>query len=83
MTGVGYDKRRVGNVNSSDNEIPNKQLYILPNQIASLTLDRLIFGEVPLFSRERRLLFVKNNSLENSVSFNWHVTNPEHVKVYS
>ena len=51
--------------------------------MASLSVDRILFGDVPLFSKERKILFVKNNSNEHKISFNWHVTTPEHVKVIS
>jgi hypothetical protein len=45
-------------------------------------MDRIVFSDIPLFSRERKVLFVKNNSIDHKISFNWHVTTPEHVKVY-
>jgi cilia- and flagella-associated protein 65 len=80
---IGYDKRRIGNdffVGNRALQVSNKQKILLPNQIASLSLERIVFGEIPLFSRERKLVFVRNNSFENKIEFNWHITNGNHIK---
>lgn len=79
FTCIGYDSRKL-NTLTNDDQIPTKQLFTLSNQIASLTMDRVLLGDIPLFSRERRFVFVKNHSSEHKISFNWHVTNLEHVK---
>ena len=49
--------------------------------MASLSVDRVVFGDVPLLSRERKVVFIKNNSAQNQLMFNWHVTDAENVKV--
>ena len=49
--------------------------------MALLSMDRVVLGDIPLFTRERKILFVKNNSSEHKISFTWHVTNPEHIRV--
>ena len=46
-----------------------------------MSIDRLLLGDVPLFSRERKVLFVRNHSSQHKVSFSWHLTNPDHIKV--
>lgn len=53
---------------------------LLPNQLASLSAERLSLGDIPLFTRERKMIFVKNNSSKNQIKFTWHVTNAEHSK---
>lgn len=58
-----------------------KSLFISTRKLATLSVDRLVFGNVPLFSRERKMVFIKNNSYEHKISFTWHVTNSEHIKV--
>ena len=55
--------------------------FFLLIQLASLTMDRIVLGDVPLFTRERKVIFVKNNSSEHKISFTWHVTNPDHIRV--
>lgn len=50
-------------------------------KLASLTMDRIVLGDVPLFTRERKIIFVRNNSSEHKISFTWHVTNPDHIRV--
>lgn len=59
----------------------NAHNFICLSKLATLSADRLVFGNVPLFSRERKLVFVKNNSYEHKISFTWHVTNAEHIRV--
>ncbi len=44
-------------------------------------MDRINLGEIPLFTRERKIVFVQNNSSKNKINFTWHVTNPEHSDV--
>jgi hypothetical protein len=44
-------------------------------------MDRVVLGDIPLFTRERKIIFVKNNSSEHRISFTWHVTNPDHIRV--
>ena len=62
-------------------EIPEKQIFTLPNQLALLSMDRIVLGDIPLFTRERKIIFVKNNSANHKISFTWHVTNPDHIRV--
>lgn len=80
---IGYDKRKMNNaiMDNRIKEIPEKQLFTLPNQLALLSMDRIVLGDIPLFTRERKIIFVKNNSSEHKISFTWHVTNPDHIRV--
>jgi hypothetical protein len=80
---IGFDKKSLRNVTiASKMKEPAKVSTprLLPNQLASLSVDRFNLGEIPLFTRERKVLFVKNKSLTNKITFTWHVTNAEHSK---
>lgn len=80
---IGYEKKSLQNVTIASNMHQETKINsrLLPNQVTSLSMDRINLGDVPLFTRERKILFVKNNSTTNSISFTWHVTNPDHSKV--
>eukprot|EP01136_Pigoraptor_vietnamica_P041036 Opistho-1_new@13537 len=45
-------------------------------QPVHLSQERVEFGDVPLYSRVRRLVFVTNNSKEDAVSFRWVLSHP-------
>ncbi|CAM2698531.1 unnamed protein product, partial [Rotaria socialis] len=80
--GHGFDKRDVdSDVSKSlvDNNEMTKQLN-LDDRLASLTIDRINFGNLPLFTKRRHITFLKNRSNKDSISFIWHVTNPEQVR---
>ncbi|CAF4004346.1 unnamed protein product [Rotaria magnacalcarata] len=82
FTGHGFDKRDVdSDVSKSlvDNNEMTKQLN-LDDRLASLTIDRINFGNLPLFTKRRHITFLKNRSNKDSISFIWHVTNPEQVR---
>ncbi|XP_069108657.1 cilia- and flagella-associated protein 65-like isoform X1 [Argopecten irradians] len=79
FTGVGYDRRVMGDTMPiSDQQdltgVPSIQSVPLPGQLAYLSQERLSFGNMPLFSRARQLVFVINKSRDRDVSFEWHVT---------
>lgn len=79
FTGVGYDKRIMGETmpitDQSDlTGVPGVQSATVPGQLVYLSQERISFGNLPLFSRARRMVFVSNRSKENDISFEWHVT---------
>jgi len=49
--------------------------------LASLSAERLSLGDIPLFTRERKMIFVKNNSSKNQIKFTWHVTSRPRVSL--
>ncbi len=80
---IGFDKSSLKNVTiASKMQEPPKvnSPRLLPNQISSLSVERFNLGNIPLFTKERKLLFVKNKSSTNKITFTWHVTNAEHSK---
>ena len=82
FTGRGFDKRFVSVDISNlltENLHKTKQLN-LNDRLASLTIDRIHFGNLPLFTRQRRITFLRNPSNRDALSFIWHVTNPEQVR---
>ncbi|CAF1519688.1 unnamed protein product, partial [Adineta steineri] len=80
--GQGFDKRNVPlNIEKilTSNLETTKQLN-LNERLVSLTNDRMNFGNLPLFTKQRHITFLKNQSNKDSISFIWHVTNPEQVR---
>ena len=79
---IGYDKKALKNITiaSKMHEESKLNSRLLPNQLASLSMDRMSLGDIPLFTRERKVFFIKNNSAKDRVTFTWHVTNPEHSR---
>ena len=52
-------------------------------QLMYLSQERLSFGNLPLFSRARRMVFVTNKAKDRDVSFEWHVTSQADAQVSS
>jgi hypothetical protein len=50
-------------------------------QLCFLSQERVSFGNVPLYSKSRRLAMLTNKSREHAVEFRWHVTNPRDAGV--
>ncbi|XP_064598008.1 LOW QUALITY PROTEIN: cilia- and flagella-associated protein 65-like [Liolophura sinensis] len=79
FTGVGYDKRIMGNTMPLTDQpqlggVPSIQSVPVPGQLAYLSQERLSLGNLPLFSRARQMVSVTNRSRDHKVSFEWHVT---------
>jgi hypothetical protein len=55
---------------------PKQQLLMVPNQLASLSLDRLGLGKVPQRSVSRQLVVLRNLHAENAVDFEWEPDHP-------
>ncbi|XP_014674657.1 PREDICTED: coiled-coil domain-containing protein 108-like isoform X2 [Priapulus caudatus] len=43
----------------------------LSKQVLQMSTEKLLFGDMPLFSQEHRLLFVTNSSVNHCMSFRW------------
>lgn len=82
FTGVGYDKRIMGDTMPMTDQqdltgVPGVQSVPVPGQLAFLSQERISFGNLPLFCRGRRMLFITNRSKNRPVTFEWHVTCPQ------
>lgn len=58
---------------SYDNAINNSLYFLL--QFVFLSLQKIAFGNVPLFSMSRRILFANNYSSERNATLEWHLSN--------
>ena len=79
FTGVGYDKTQLGDTMSpvTDNTrstVPAIQAVTVPGQNVVLSHERVSVGNLPLFCKSRKVVFMSNTS-DHTVSFSWHVTN--------
>ncbi|XP_078326129.1 cilia- and flagella-associated protein 65-like isoform X1 [Crassostrea virginica] len=79
FTGVGFDRRVMGDTMPVTDQqdltgVPGVQSVSVPGQLMYLSQERLSFGNLPLFSRARRMVFVTNKAKDRDVSFEWHVT---------
>ncbi|XP_074643169.1 cilia- and flagella-associated protein 65-like [Tubulanus polymorphus] len=79
FTGIGYDKRLMGDTmpivdQTESNGVPTTQTVPLPGQLAFLSEERISFGNLPLFSCGRRVIYLSNRSPDHTISFKWHVT---------
>ena len=86
MTGVGYDSRALGaTMPLTDGQgmtgVPPIQSITVAGQLCYLSEERLSLGNIPQFSRARRMLVFTNRSQEHDVSFVWHVTSKVNTKV--
>jgi len=55
---------------------PKQQLLMVPNQLASLSLDRLGLGKVPQRSVTRQLVVLRNLHSDNAVDYEWEPDHP-------
>ena len=59
------------------------QSVLVPGQLCYLSEERIAFGNIPLFSRARRMFVMANRSTEDAVRFEWHVTSNKDSQVYT
>lgn len=80
--GHGFDKRDmpIEVAKSLEDHLEISKQLNLTDRLASLTIDRFNFGNLPLFTKQRQITFLKNQSRKDTISFIWHVTNPEQVR---
>ena len=88
FTGVGYDQRLMGDTMPMNDQpeqsgVPAVQSVPVPGQLAFLSLERISFGNMPLFSKVRRVVVITNKSSLTSVSYQWHVTSKHDTQFVS
>nr|XP_026691738.1 cilia- and flagella-associated protein 65-like [Ciona intestinalis] len=54
------------------NSVPSEQKVPVPGQLLFLSEERISFGNVPLFSRSRHIVFLNNKSIDRHFSYSWH-----------
>ncbi|XP_061411227.1 cilia- and flagella-associated protein 65 isoform X1 [Lethenteron reissneri] len=81
--GVGFDEEQTDNthlnwVNSLTQLLPSAAPFPhLPLQLSHLSVEQLSFGELPVYSKSTRILFLSNTSKDRAVFFIWR--HPSHV----
>ena len=86
--GMGYDKREIGergveNQEDTLDSIPTRQIVSKPRQEVFLSEERVKFGDLPLFTRGRRIVCLTNTSYTDTIKFEWQPNNDPHSKVFS
>lgn len=84
--GLGFDRRALGDSQPADNlaerpTVASRQAIPLQDQLAVLSEERLSFSNVPVFSRNRRVVFLNNTSRDRPAQFQWHVTHRAHSQI--
>uniref|UniRef100_A0A8C5PZC7 Coiled-coil domain containing 108 n=1 Tax=Leptobrachium leishanense TaxID=445787 RepID=A0A8C5PZC7_9ANUR len=76
--GVGYDSDILKDsaVFESFSPLPSIPRLVAPGQMVRLSQQRLMFGDVPVFCKSSRLLFLNNTSPSESASFMWFAGSP-------
>ncbi|XP_067934870.1 cilia- and flagella-associated protein 65-like [Watersipora subatra] len=79
FTGVGYDKAQLGETmptvcENNECSVPVTQRVTVPGQTVVLSHERVSFGNLPLFSKTRKVVFMSNTS-DHTISYSWHVSN--------
>uniref|UniRef100_S4R5T4 Uncharacterized protein n=1 Tax=Petromyzon marinus TaxID=7757 RepID=S4R5T4_PETMA len=81
--GVGFDEQQTDNthlnwVHSLTQLLPSAAPFPhLPLQLSHLSVEQLSFGELPVYSKSTRIVFLSNTSKDRAVFFIWR--NPAHV----
>jgi len=81
FVGIGYDSRKISpsmlmiDQASDFKPLPIPQRVPLPNQLLQLSEERIGFGNVPLYSRSRHLVFITNKSPDRPATYCWHASN--------
>ena len=86
FTGVGYDKRAMGNTMPITDQqeltgVPSVQSVPIPGQLAYLSQERISLGNIPLFCKARHIVGITNRSSEHAQAFVWHVTSKRDAQV--
>ncbi|XP_013095381.2 cilia- and flagella-associated protein 65-like isoform X1 [Biomphalaria glabrata] len=84
--GIGYDKRIMGDTMPFSDDpkmlgVSAVQKAHVPGQLGFLSKERISFGNIPLLSKARQLVFISNKSKDSSIFFEWHVTSYEDIRV--
>ncbi|XP_041057147.1 cilia- and flagella-associated protein 65 [Carcharodon carcharias] len=83
FTGIGYDKRVLGSCASFNDPssyfgAPAVQRAPVLGQLMFLSEERISFGNVPVFTKSSRMIFLYNVSQTEVISYSWHSTS-EHI----
>lgn len=86
FTGVGYDKRSLGTTmpmtdGTELTGVPSVQSIPLREQLLYASEERVAFGNLPLFSEQRKVVYLTNRSPSHTVSFEWYVTSEDDSQV--
>ncbi|XP_038277803.2 cilia- and flagella-associated protein 65 isoform X3 [Dermochelys coriacea] len=76
--GIGYDPHIMGQTAQFDQVLspsvtPGSSKLTVPGQTAFLSQHRICLGNIPVFSKSSRLVFLNNASESEAVIFAWHV----------
>ncbi|XP_073503479.1 cilia- and flagella-associated protein 65 isoform X2 [Phyllobates terribilis] len=76
--GIGYDRSVLGGAAAFEEFSPLSAVprLTLPGQVPHLTQQKLTFGDIPVFSKSSRLLFLNNTSESESILFTWYAASP-------
>ncbi|XP_055494801.1 cilia- and flagella-associated protein 65 [Leucoraja erinacea] len=79
ITGIGYDKRVLGtcasfNDPSSYAGAPAIQRAPVLGQLMFMSEERISFGNIPVFTKSSRIIFLYNVSETEVISYTWHST---------
>ncbi|MEE6488904.1 hypothetical protein FKM82_015429 [Ascaphus truei] len=76
--GIGYDRNVLGEVAvfESFSSLVETQRLEIPGQVARLSMQCLNFGDLPVFCKCSRLLFLNNSSESEAVYFTWYAGSP-------
>ena len=61
--------------------VPSVQSIAVHEQLVYASEERVAFGNLPLFSQQRKAVYLKNRSPSHTVSFEWCVTSEEDAQV--
>eukprot|EP00794_Sanderia_malayensis_P017503 gene17503-19253_t len=74
FTGIGYDPQVMGPTmmfsDQSNDSLPKKQLIEMAEQMMYLSEERISFGNIPVLTASRRIIFLRNAS-QYALSFRW------------
>ncbi|XP_069472961.1 cilia- and flagella-associated protein 65 [Ambystoma mexicanum] len=76
--GIGYDQHILGNTGQFEDFsttgiwTPATQRLTLPGQVALLSMQRVSFGDIPVFSKSSRLIFLINTSEIEAIVYSWY-----------
>ncbi|XP_042192118.1 cilia- and flagella-associated protein 65 [Callorhinchus milii] len=88
FTGIGYDKRVLGACASFNNPssyfgAPAIQQALVLGQLLFMSEERITFGNVPVFSKSRQMIFLYNISEVETIRYTWHFTSAHVSEVVS
>ncbi|XP_056390442.1 cilia- and flagella-associated protein 65 [Hyla sarda] len=76
--GIGYDRSVLGGtaVFEAFSPLSTVPQLTLPGQIPHFTQQKLAFGDIPVFSKSSRMLFLNNTSESEAIFFTWFAASP-------